>query len=42
MEALKENLIKADFLVLIDYSDKGGEIILMVDASLEGWGAILL
>ena len=41
MAALKEALTAAPVLVKIDYSEEAGAVILTVDASLEGWGAIL-
>ena len=41
MAALKEALMAAPALVRIDYSEGAGAVILAVDASLEGWGAIL-
>ena len=41
MERLKEALTNAPALSTIDYSEEAGEIILAVDASGEGWGAIL-
>ena len=41
MAALKEALTAVPALVKIDYSEGAGAVILAVDASLEGWGAIL-
>ena len=41
MVALKEALMAALALVKIDYLEGAGAVILAVDASLEGWGAIL-
>ena len=41
METLKAALITAPALRSIDYADNAGEIILAVDASLRGWGAVL-
>ena len=41
MERLKEVLTNALALSTIDYSEETGEIILAVDATGEGWGAIL-
>ena len=38
---LKEALTNAPVLATLDYADDAGEIILAVDASGEGWGAIL-
>lgn len=42
MDRLKKALISAPALVTLDYSDDGGPIILVVDASLRGWGAVLM
>ena len=42
MSALKAALTTAPALVKIIYSDRAGEIILAVDASLEGWGGVLM
>jgi RNase H-like domain found in reverse transcriptase/Integrase zinc binding domain/Reverse transcriptase (RNA-dependent DNA polymerase) len=42
MDALKEALVSAPALVTLDYSEGAGLIILMVDASLRGWGAVLM
>ena len=42
MSALKTALTNAPALVKIVYADGAGEIILAVDASLEGWGAVLM
>ena len=41
METLKAALTTAPALRSIDYADNAGEIILAVDASLRGWGAVL-
>ena len=41
MEILKEALTNAPALGTLDYADDAGEIILAVDASGEGCGAIL-
>ena len=41
MDILKEALTNAAALATLDYADDAGEIILAVDASCEGWGAIL-
>ena len=41
MEILKEALTNAPALATLDYADDAGGIILAVDASGEGWGAIL-
>ena len=40
-ELLKKALTEAPALSTLDYSEEGGEIILAVVASGEGWGAIL-
>src|ERR1700730_1689040 len=42
MSALKAALTTAPALVKIVYIDRAGEIILAVDASLKGWGAVLM
>ena len=42
MAALKYALTNVLALVKIQYTDKAGEIILVVDASLKGWGAVLM
>ena len=42
MAALKYALTNVPALVKIQYTDKAGEIILVVDASLKGWGAVLM
>ena len=42
MAALKYALTNALALVKIQYTDKTREIILVVDASLKGWGAVLM
>ena len=41
MELLKKALTEAPALSTLDYSEEGGEIVLAVDASGEGWDAIL-
>jgi len=41
MAALQKALTEAPGLISIDYSEDGGKIILTVDASLTGWGAVL-
>ena len=41
MEILKEALTNTLALATLDYADNAGEIILAVDASGEGWSAIL-
>ena len=41
MDILKEALKNTPALATLDYTDDAGEIILAVDASGEGWGAIL-
>jgi hypothetical protein len=41
MERLKTALTEAPALAKIDYSEGAGDIILTVDASLTGWGAVL-
>ena len=41
MELLKKALTKVPALSTLDYSEEGGEIVLAVDASGEGRGAIL-
>src|SRR5262249_5817826 len=42
MDTLKNRLTTAPALKTLDYSPKAGQIILAVDASLDGWGAILM
>jgi hypothetical protein len=42
MDALKNALISPPALISIDYGPEGGLIILAVDASLQGWGAVLM
>ena len=42
MDQLKISLTTAPALVKIDYAEGAGEIILAVDASLTGWGAVLM
>ena len=41
MDALKEVLTNAPALATLDYAEDAGVITLAVDASGEGWGAIL-
>jgi hypothetical protein len=41
MEKLKTILIEAPALAKIDYSKGAGEIILIVNTSLIGWGVVL-
>jgi hypothetical protein len=41
MDTLKEALTSAPALRTLNYSEGAGEIILAVDASLQGWGAVL-
>jgi hypothetical protein len=42
MDALKMALTQTPALVKIDYSEGAGEIILAADASLQGWGSVLM
>ena len=42
MDQIKIALTSAPALVKIDYDENAGEIILAVDASLTGWGAVLM
>jgi len=42
MASLKKALTTPPILIVLDYGENGGEIILMVDASLLGWGAGLM
>lgn len=42
MCVLKEALTTAPALVSIDYSNENGVVILAVDASMRGWGAVLM
>ncbi len=42
MNLLKLALTTSPALVSLDYSEEVGEIILVVDASLEGWGGVLM
>ena len=42
MDLLKLALTTSPTLVSLDYSEEVGEIILAVDASLEGWGRVLM
>ncbi len=42
MDTLKATLTNMPVLVRIIYSDGAGEIILAVDTSLKGWGAMLM
>ena len=40
IDILKEALTSAPALRTLNYSEAAGEIILAVDASLQGWGAV--
>jgi hypothetical protein len=42
MKKLQAAIVAAPVLVTLDYSEGHGEIILMTDASLTGWGAALM
>lgn len=42
MDELISHLTSKPVLISIDYSEGAGEIILMIDASLVGWGAVLM
>lgn len=42
MEELIRCLLSKPVLIGIDYGPTAGEIVLMVDASLVGWGAVLM
>jgi hypothetical protein len=42
IDNLKMALISAPALVILDYSEEGGTIILTMDASLRGWKAVLI
>lgn len=42
MDLLKLSLITPPALVSLDYTGGAGDIILVVDASLEGWGGVLM
>jgi RNase H-like domain found in reverse transcriptase len=42
MDTLKAALTQAPALVKIDYSEGAGEVILVADASLDGWGSVLI
>lgn len=42
MDTLKHRVTTPPILISIIYGPDGGEIILMIDASLEGWGAVLM
>ncbi len=42
MDLLKLALTTPPALVSLDYTDRAGDIILEVDASLEGWGGVLM
>ena len=42
MDALRAALTQAPALVKIDYSEGAGEVILAADASLDGWGSVLI
>ena len=41
IDALKEALTTAPAIVTLDYGPEAGDIILSIDASLLGWGAVL-
>ena len=41
MDTLKEALINTHVLSTLNYAEDTGDIVLAVDASGEGWGAIL-
>lgn len=40
MDLLKFALTSPPTLVSLDYTERAGDIILAVDASLEGWGGV--
>ena len=42
MNVLKNALTSAPALVTIDYAEGAGRIVLAFDASLTGWGAVLM
>ena len=42
MDSLKQSLTSPPILISLDYTPEGGIIILMTDASLTGWGAVLM
>ena len=42
MDLLKLALITPPALIFLDYTDRVGDIILMVDASLDRWGRLLM
>ena len=42
MDLLKFALISLPVLVLLDYTEGAGDVILAVDASLEGWEEVLM
>lgn len=42
MRVLKEKVVTAPILVSLDLSEGAGEVILMVDACILGWGAVLM
>ena len=42
IDTLKLKLTQAPILRAIDYGEDAGDIILAVDASLKGWGAVLM
>lgn len=42
LETLKDKVTTAPILISLSFEDGSGEIILMCDASLRGWGAVLM
>jgi ribonuclease HI len=42
METLKRKITSPPILITLNYSEEAGEVILMVDASLLGWGCVLM
>ncbi|KAL9566939.1 hypothetical protein ACKAV7_008708 [Fusarium commune] len=42
MDTLKAKVIQPPLLITLNYTEEAGEVILMVDASLTGWGAALM
>ncbi|KAI8679254.1 hypothetical protein NCS57_00202800 [Fusarium keratoplasticum] len=42
METLKKRITAPPILITLNYSEEAGEVILMVDASLLGWGCVLM
>ena len=42
METLKRKITAPPILITLNYSEEAGEVILMVDASLLGWGCVLM